>query len=215
MNWHDEYKRKLVSADEAVQLVESGDLVEFTTYPIEMLIPKALAARRYDLNGVKTYLREPDLLPWFELGWESSFSIVIQNHVGYGGGRVLMDERRSDYYPTLFSLWHKPSGEKRQCSPDIDVFVGVVSPPDKNGFCSFGSSLWNKRVLAKQAKKVLVEVDPCAIRTYGTNYIHVSEIDRFVDNKPSFMSDTDVEALIEKLPSNPTANRTRSSFFIP
>ena len=33
MDWQEEYKRKLVSADEAVRLVKSGDRVEISIYP--------------------------------------------------------------------------------------------------------------------------------------------------------------------------------------
>jgi 4-hydroxybutyrate CoA-transferase len=64
----------------------------------------------------------------------------------------------------------------------LDVLLTEISPPDDAGFCSFGQSLWNKKTQVKEAKKVIAEVNPRLIRTYGDNYIHVSEIDYFVEH---------------------------------
>jgi 4-hydroxybutyrate CoA-transferase len=66
-----------------------------------------------------------------------------------------------------------------------DILLTEVSPPDEHGFCSFGASLWNKRREIKEAKLVIAEVNPNLIRTYGDNYVHVSEIDYFVEHIPS------------------------------
>jgi 4-hydroxybutyrate CoA-transferase len=63
-----------------------------------------------------------------------------------------------------------------------DVLLTEVSPPDEKGFCSFGQSLWNKRKHVKSAKLVIAEVNQRLIRTYGDNFIHVSEIDHFVEH---------------------------------
>jgi 4-hydroxybutyrate CoA-transferase len=45
--------------------------------------------------------------------------------------------------------------------------------------------MWHKRSYAKRAKKVIVEVDANIPKMYGDNAIHVSEIDRFVENAES------------------------------
>lgn len=198
MDWQEEYKRKLVSAEEAVKLVKSGDRVEISIYPTPTVLPAALAQRREELRNVETVMPEPTYpMPWFEPGWEESFSTTLEVHVGMGGARPVIDEKRGDYYPVLFSLWHKNYLDGRPYVPAVDVFMCTVSPPDKNGYCSFGGHLWNKRVLAKQAKVVLTEVDSTFIRTYGTNYIHINEIDRFVENSPKMMSDDEMAQLIE------------------
>ncbi len=72
----------------------------------------------------------------------------------------------------------------------------VVSPPDRNGFCSFGFALWDKRNYAQRAKVVVAEVDENQIRTYGSNYIHVSEIDYFVEHTPKLIRDEDITGLV-------------------
>jgi 4-hydroxybutyrate CoA-transferase len=57
-----------------------------------------------------------------------------------------------------------------------------VTPPDKNGFCSFGDVVWVSKTASRYAKTVIGEVCEGMIRTYGDNYIHVSEVDYFVEN---------------------------------
>ena len=211
MDWREEYKRKLVPAEEAVKLVKSGDRVEISIYPTPTLLPAALAGRRTELRNVETVMPEPTYpMPWFEPGWEESFSTPLELHIGMGGARPIIDEKRGDYYPVLFSLWHKPYIDERDFIPPIDVFMCTVSPPDKNGYCSFGGHLWNKRVLARLAKIVLVEVDQTAIRTYGTNYIHISEIDRFVENPPKRMTDQEMDEIIDGMPDEAGRSELRA-----
>ena len=102
-----------------------------------------------------------------------------------------------------------PSSSPHGSSPAIDqhlnartpdVFLCTVSPPDQNGYCSFGSDLWNKRTFAKLSRTVLAEVDERFIRTYGDNYIHVSEIDAFVENTPQPMHDEELNEIISAIP---------------
>jgi 4-hydroxybutyrate CoA-transferase len=89
--------------------------------------------------------------------------------------------------PSLFALSFKAMDEKREGAyHDVDVAVVAVSPPDDNGVCCFGHSLFHQKGYAKRAKKVLAEVNRKLIRTGGDNFIHVSEIDYFVEH------DTDV-----------------------
>ena len=200
MDWQEHYKRKLVSADEAVKLVKSGDRVEIAMSPTPSVLPPALGKRWPELRNVETVMAEPGYdMPWYKPGLEESFSTTLTVHVGMSGGGVVLDEKRGDYLPSLFSLWHKPINDGRSDAPPVDVFMCTVSPPDKNGYCSFGPYLWYKRKLAKHAKVTLAEVNDSYIRTYGTNYIHVSEIDRFVDNSPRAMPDEEMESIIRDM----------------
>ena len=54
MNYQEEYKQKLTTAEEAVKVVKSGDWVDYTwctSHPVEL--DKALAARKDELTDVK------------------------------------------------------------------------------------------------------------------------------------------------------------------
>ena len=52
---------------------------------------------------------------------------------------------------------------------------------------------------AKLSRTVLAEVDERFIRTYGDNYIHVSEIDAFVENTPPPMYDEEMNEIISAI----------------
>ena len=160
MDWQEHYKRKLVTAEEAVKLVKSGDRVEIAMSPTPTVLPPALGKRWPELRDVETVMAEPGYhMPWYEPGFEESFSTTLTVHVGVSGGGTVLDERRADYYPSLFSLWHKPAIDRPDAAPPTDVFMCTVSPPDRNGYCTFGPYLWYKRELAKHARVVLAEVN--------------------------------------------------------
>jgi len=182
-DWREEYKRKLVAAEDAVKVVKSGDLVFVPLPTAPPTLQQALVARAPELRNVRLLTSAPSLNPgWFSPGMEESFAPIVELFIG-GVARAAHDENRVDYLPDLFSLRFKGLDEGRPESKDkeVDVYLTSVSPPDEHGFCSFGATMWNKRSYAKRAKCVIAEVEPAHIRTYGTNYIHVSEIDYFVE----------------------------------
>jgi len=180
-DWEEDYKRKLVSPEEAVKVVKSGDFV-ITPLPVQpSIIMEALAARASELKNVTVSVAAPALDPgWFAPEMEESFNVFVELFIG-SRVRNSVDEKRASYLPDLFSMRYKGIDEGRPESAKMTdyIFMTLLSPPDENGFCSFGAHMWNKRSYAKRARCVIAEIDETAIRTYGTNYIHVSEIDYF------------------------------------
>jgi 4-hydroxybutyrate CoA-transferase len=176
-NWEKEYKRKLVEPEEAVKVVNSGDRVGFTYGREPRALGLALAARIGELKDVKIFVRTPAMdFGWYDPGWEISFNIELSYVLPIT--REMMAERRCDFViGGILGMTprHPAIGE-------IDVLFTEVSPPDSHGFCSFGASTWGKRTAVKFAKKVLAEVNKNLIRTHGENYVHVSEIDYFVEH---------------------------------
>jgi acyl-CoA hydrolase len=88
---------------------------------------------------------------------------------------------QTDYLP--IGLWRShevPLG----LTPEPDVFLVPVSPPDAHGFCSFGPGVWLSKTFTRNARYVVAEVHEDFIRTGGENYVHVDEIDRFVEWQP-------------------------------
>jgi len=94
--------------------------------------------------------------------------------------RALVSQKRTDF--TVSGLFGVP--DMSETKP-IDVFMVQISPPDEHGLCSFGASLWKKKEWVRDAKVVLAEVNERIIRTYGDNFVHVSEIDLFVEHTPT------------------------------
>ncbi len=175
-DWREEYERRTVPAEEAAGLVKSGDRIGFTTGREAHAVGLAIAARLGELKGVQVYVPTPGYdFGWYDPGWEDSFSITVSFPLGVN--QEMVEERRCDIaFGSLFPF------DLEFFKQGLDVLLTEVSTPDDAGFCSFGQSLWNKKTQVKEAKKVIAEVNPRLIRTYGDNYIHVSEIDYFVEH---------------------------------
>lgn len=179
MDWQEEYKKKLVSAEEAANLVKSGDRVAFTLGREPLAIGLAIAARKEELKGVKIVNLFPGYdFGWFDEGWQDSFEVIIAMITGTAQEAV--DARRVDIYLSGLT----PAAEVTDAEVG-DVLATEVSPPDDKGFCSFGNSLWSKRRQVQMSKLTIAEVNSNLIRTYGDNFIHVSDIDYFVEHQSS------------------------------
>ena len=196
MDWIEHYNNSLVSADEAAQVVKSGDTVVVDPSVSGFLID-ALAARRHELKGVKVLTQGPfEDHAWLHQGWQESFSIVSQFYLGEGA-RPAYDKKIIDYYPMILSLQFKPYVEHRSPEFRADVFITRLSPPDRLGYCSFGAGVWDNRRWAQTAKTVVAQHDSTYIRTYGTNYIHISDINRSVLYDPPEISMDEARLMIE------------------
>jgi 4-hydroxybutyrate CoA-transferase len=62
-----------------------------------------------------------------------------------------------------------------------DVFLVSISPPDADGWCSFGMSVWGAPEVCREAKTVIGEVNERFIRTGGDNRVHISRFDALVE----------------------------------
>lgn len=180
-DWREEYRSKLISPEEAAQFVKSGARVAFTVGREALAIGLAIAARKEELKGVKVSVCTPGYdFGWYDRGWEESFEIIIAMPTAIC--QEMVDERRCDIRPSGLVAEFAVGAET---IPPPDVLLTELSPPDKNGFCSFGASLWDKREHIRRAKLVIAEVNENLIRTYGDNFIHISEIDYFVEHVSS------------------------------
>lgn len=86
----------------------------------------------------------------------------------------------------------------------INIFSHQVSPPDKHGFCSLGTSVDCARAAIQNAKYIIGQVNPCMPRTFGDGVVHKSHFDSMVDglaNLPEHCPKerSDVENQIGKL----------------
>jgi 4-hydroxybutyrate CoA-transferase len=181
MDWKEEYKSKIISAEDAAGLVKSNDYVVMGSLE-PLALGLALAVRKEELSNVRVYVIAPayDLL-WYEEGWEDSFPIIVQVPTDICKE---MNERRG----LDISIEFLPLGIPPQPTHDpmTDyIYMIAVSPPDDRGFCSFGASLWDKKARIKNARMTIAEINPNFIRTYGDNFIHVSDIDYFVEEHVS------------------------------
>lgn len=176
-SWREEYKRKSVSPEKAAEVVKDGDRVSFTYGREPRALGLALAARLGEVKDVRVFIRTPAMdFGWYDPGWEESFKIEISYVLPIT--REMMAERRCDFViGGLLGM-----NPRHPAVGEADVLFTEVSTPDENGYCSFGASVWGKKRAVECAKIVLAEVNKNLIRTYGENYVHVSEIDYFVEH---------------------------------
>jgi len=178
-DWQEEYKKKIISPEEAAKLIKSGDRVVFPMGRETFAIGFALAARKEELEGVEVYIPSPSYdFGWYDRGWEDSFNLTVLMLTATSEPAV--SERRCDI-KLPFLMPDPITGESRP----PDVALVEISPPDEHGYCSFGASLWDKKRRVEQSKLTIAEVNKSLIRTYGDNFIHVSQIDYFVEHVSS------------------------------
>lgn len=173
ISWQEEYNKKLISSEDAGNLVKSGDQVCFTMGREGLEVGMAIASRLGDLHNVKVMVPSPGYdFGWYDEGWQDSFKITVAMITEMCQEAV--DKGLCEIQAPSFIPMSEPVLER------VDVLVTEVSPPDEHGFCSFGSSLWAKKKEVRHAELVIAEVNDNLIRTYGDNFIHISEIDYFV-----------------------------------
>ena len=184
--WKHRYKDKLLSAEQAAGLVQSGQLVRLHIGKPPIPILNALAARNGALKDVTLIQCYPlhDHPIWNEAVYDESFNRIV-DYVG-AGCREGMKQHYVDFLPLDYPQYAKQAEQGRTNTWNADVFYGVVSPPDEKGYCSFGSALWYNKDVARAAKCFVAEVDSSFIRTHGDNWIHVSEIDHLVEESLPF-----------------------------
>jgi len=179
MSWEIEYKKRLMEVDEALECVKSGMRVyiqpgcaEPETL-VEALIRRA--PQVYDVEivhmmtmGCAAYVA-PEMVGHFR-----------HNAVFIGANvREAINDGRADYTPIYLSEIEElfESG-----AMPIDVALIEVSPPDSHGYCSFGVGVDTTLTAARLAKHVVAQINDYMPRTYGDSFIHVNDIDSFVES---------------------------------
>lgn len=195
MNWQEEYKRKFVQPEEAAMAIKSGDKVVIPYDTPVQALSTALIQRKSELENVRVLLRSPRIdLGWLKGDLRPAFDVMIDTQAGEASRAI--NEKGVDFIPFLTSLRFK-ADENGKREPELfNVAMIIVSPPDAHGYCRFGPYLSHKKDYAKRSKIVLAEVSDepeMMARTFGDNYIHISEIDYFVQHVQAVNSPNVVE----------------------
>ncbi len=174
MSWRERCGSKMMAAQEALKLVRNGDTVQVNwLHATPVTLCDALMARRDELREVKVCTIGP-IFNWDSPGGDDAFTLQTP----YLGAttRPLMAKGKVDFIPVMYYR-HRELPPGMAC----DVYLTPVSPPDKHGYCSFGTGLFMSKTMAAAARAVIAEVHEDYIRTGGENYIHVSEIAALVE----------------------------------
>ncbi|MDD3268015.1 MAG: acetyl-CoA hydrolase/transferase C-terminal domain-containing protein [Syntrophomonadaceae bacterium] len=187
MNYINEYNKKLVSAEEAVKVIKSGDWIDYGQICAQVVaLDKALARRKDELRDVKIWslltLRSPEILEVDPKGesfiWHS-WHLSARDRKIAGSGRPV-------YYSSI--RYSELPRYVREHIEAIDVAMLQVGPMDRHGYFNFGPQNSHTRAVCDRAKIIIVEVNQNQPRCLGgfEEAIHVSELDYIVegDNPP-------------------------------
>jgi len=179
MSWNEQFRRKSVVPQEAVQCIQSNMRVYIHPGCAE---PEALVEA---LIARAPFVKNVEIVHLLTLGRADYISPQMEGHFRHnamfigGNVRQAVNEGRADYTPVFLSQIENlfESGQM-----PIDVALIQVSPPDPHGFCSFGVGVDTTLTAARQAKIVIAQVNDQMPRTYGDSFIHVSDIDIVVEH---------------------------------
>ncbi len=170
------WSARACSASDVVAYVQSGMRVYVhgaAATPVPLL--DQLAART-DLENVRLYHLHTEGTGSFVAPEVAGRLRSISMFVG-AAARTAVDEGRGDFLPVFLS--DIPSLFVSGVVP-LDVALIQVSPPDRHGLCSLGTSVDAARAAVDNAKLVLAEINDRMPRTHGHTGVPLSRIHAFV-----------------------------------
>lgn len=178
MGWHEEYRQKLCTADEAVRHIPDHARVLLGHAANE---PKTLVealVRNYQC------FQDVEVVHWVTLGRGAYCTPEMKGHLRHNAmfacaaTRDAIHAGRADYTP--MSFYESAKNFSNGTFP-IDVALVSVTPPDEHGYVSLGCSVCATRAAVLHAKLVIAQVNAKMPRTMGDSCIHISHFDRFVE----------------------------------
>ena len=177
MDWSTQYQSRVVTAQEAVKAIKSGNRVFMTgNVSVPQKLLPALVEYAPNLTNVEIcqalsvgpadYVN-PDMAGHLRVN-----TLFVSSNV-----RKAVQEGRADFTPVLLSEF--PLLFKNRILP-LDVALIHVSPPDEHGFCSLGVEVGLTKSPAESAKIIIAEVNEQMPRTLGDSFIHVSRLSYIV-----------------------------------
>lgn len=175
-----EYKKKLITADQAAEMVQNGDRLHFGLGCGSIVdIDKAIARRASELRDVEVI----STVTIREKPFETYLATTSNEQVRFASAhfsshdRAMNRDGRCWYIPMMFCelpfLW-----VNNNCEIDIAMFQ--VAPMDEHGNFNLGPQVADMWGVIKSAKKIIVEVNenmPIAhgyqtqLNLYGIDYV--------------------------------------------
>ena len=182
MGVREEYRAKLRTPEQAVELVKSGDWVDYASnicFP--QLLDAALAKRRDELSDVKI---RGNLLfgPIQTVEVDPSREHFIYNSWHCSGyERKLCDKNLCNFIPMIF----RNLGWYYENFLTVNVAMMAVTPMDKHGYFNFSCATGVAKAIMDKADLVILEVNEHLPRILGgfDECIHISEVDCVVEGE--------------------------------
>ncbi len=177
MDWKKIYQEKLVTAEEALKHIKSGDHVALghalaePNYLLEEMVRMKDLYENVTISGLV-----PGKAPYTAEGLGKHFRTKSM-FLG-GPTRKAVERGDGEFVPCFFN--EVPLTYKERWP--VDVALVTLSAPDKHGYCSFGISVDFTKTIAENAKIVIGQVNSRMPRTHGDTFIHISDVDFLVEH---------------------------------
>jgi itaconate CoA-transferase len=183
-----EYEKRLRTADQAVSDIQSGSKIGFGIgigQPPALLAAIAERLRAGDLKDLSIY---------YKLAMQHAAETVLADDVLHAvhpfplfltdvDRRIIkkqqeMGKKVLSYVPAYFYQMPRLFADFIH----LDAFVITVSPMDRAGYFSLGTNNDYSSTVIRSAHTVIVEVNRNMPRVFGESLVHVTEVDRIVEN---------------------------------
>ncbi|MEW5868934.1 MAG: acetyl-CoA hydrolase/transferase C-terminal domain-containing protein [Chloroflexota bacterium] len=177
MDISERYKSRVITAEEAVRNIKSGQRIFLTG---NCSVPQTT------LNALVDYapqLQDVEICQALTIGPADYVAPEMQGHLHVNtmfvsaNVRKAVNDGRADFTPVLLSEFTLLF--KNRILP-IDVALIHVSPPDEHGFCSYGIEVGLTKSPAESARIIIAEVNQQMPRCLGDSFIHVSRLNYIV-----------------------------------
>ncbi|MGC9967929.1 MAG: acetyl-CoA hydrolase/transferase C-terminal domain-containing protein [Syntrophobacteraceae bacterium] len=182
------YEKKLTSAEEAVSEIESGSALSFGMAAGQ---PPAL------LGAIASRVRSGNL---------GDLRVYYQNAMTHAAETILADDVLHGVHPCplfMTEVDRRITDKQRHCGRKIlsyvpsyfyqvprlltefipiDTFVITVSPLGDAGYFSLGTNNDYASAVIRSCRRSMVEVNRNMPRVFGESLVHVSEVDKIVEN---------------------------------
>eukprot|EP00123_Amoebidium_parasiticum_P014217 comp22398_c0_seq1/m.33446 comp22398_c0_seq1/g.33446 ORF comp22398_c0_seq1/g.33446 comp22398_c0_seq1/m.33446 type:complete len:499 (-) comp22398_c0_seq1:774-2270(-) len=170
---------KVVTADEAVQLINSNDHVYIhgaAATPLELMEALGKWGEAGKLRNVRLHHIHLEgeafwTTPQLRDAFRSNSLFIGAN------ARRAVNEGYADFTPVFLS--EIPALFRKRTIP-LNVALIQISPPDHNGFASLGTSVDCTRAAVQGAEHIIALVNPQMPRSHGGSFIHISHLDYIV-----------------------------------
>ena len=171
-----EWAQRAVDADTAIARLSSASRVFVhgaAATPAPLI---AALVRRRDLENVTLYhLHTVGPAPFAQAEQEGRFYSVSL----FAGPpvRQAIAEGRADFVPVFLS---DIPGLFRDGGIPLDAALLQLSPPDRHGYCTLGTSVDAALAAARSAPLLIAEINDRMPRTHGNTLVHLDELAAFV-----------------------------------
>ncbi len=213
MDYNKLYQSRVVTAEEAVHQIKSGDRVFLTG---NCSVPQKLLGALVDYAP---NLENVEITQALSIGPADYVKPEMEGHLKVNtmfvsaNVRQAVNQGKADFTPVLLSEFTLLF--KNGYLP-LDVALIHVSPPDEHGFCSLGVEVGLTKSPAESAKLIIAEVNQKMPRTLGDSFIHLSRLHYIVpvdydltelamtDSEPSEVIDNIASRIAELIPDGAT-----------